>query len=74
MEGHDDFRKGAQKLAFINCKYDPSTVSTIQTISGNGAVSLGFDFFKRYLKDFSTVYLSTPTWTVYTTIAKRTGV
>lgn len=65
---------GAQKLAFINCKYDPSTISTIQTISGNGALSLAFDFIYQNHKKLSAVYLSSPTWSGHLSVIKKSGI
>jgi aspartate aminotransferase len=46
-------------------------VATCQTLSGTGALSLGFDFLSEYLPRF--VYISNPTWLNHKNIIEHVG-
>ncbi|KEY74185.1 hypothetical protein S7711_00345 [Stachybotrys chartarum IBT 7711] len=48
-------------------------VTTVQTISGTGAVHLGALFFAKFFKGNRTVYLSNPTWANHKQIFTNVG-
>lgn len=49
-------------------------VTSVQTISGTGAVHLGALFLARFFKGNRTVYLSTPTWANHNQIFSNVGI
>ncbi|EGV62670.1 Aspartate aminotransferase/Glutamic oxaloacetic transaminase AAT2/GOT1 [Yamadazyma tenuis] len=63
MAGYPQFVEGAQKVVFGDDRPREGRTTSIQTISGTGAIHLGIEFVKRLgLKDF---YVGVPTWGNY---------
>lgn len=67
IEGLKTFRDSTEVLIFG--KGSEAKRITIQTLSGTGAVRLGFEFFKRFLPGRS-VYLPSITWANHWNIAR----
>jgi len=75
MDGHQNFRMGAQKLLFGANRSD---IATIQTLSGTGALCVGFTFLMKYCgpedrRAPRIVLLSSPTWGNHRTVAEAAG-
>jgi len=73
FDGDPEFLKCAQKLAFGELKSPDSTVS-IQTLSGTGALSLGFRFLRNSLGGDTGFYYSNPTWAPHPEIMSEAGI
>ena len=71
IDGIPGYVSGSQKLIFG--KDSPllkeGRVCSAQTISGTGALRLGFDFIKQEFP--STIYVPSPTWANHQNIIKR---
>ncbi|XP_065828272.1 aspartate aminotransferase, mitochondrial-like [Oscarella lobularis] len=72
IPGVEDFRKGAAKLAFADC-HNESLSSTVQTLSGTGALRIGGVFLQRFFPHNKVIYLPTPSWGNHTPIFKDSG-
>jgi aspartate aminotransferase len=62
IEGHAGFISGAQNLLFgeDSIPLKEGRIASVQSLSGTGALRIGFEFLKQYLP--STMYISNPTW------------
>jgi aromatic-amino-acid transaminase len=71
MEGLLEFRTGARNLLFGH-ESEPvvnQRIATVQSISGSGALGIGFDFIAKYLPRI--VYISNPTWAIHRIIIEK---
>lgn len=73
MAGHQGFVQDAKEIQFgKDClALQEKRIGTVQTISGTGALSMGFEFIKKFCP--GTVYVSNPTWEVHEYIIEKTG-
>ena len=71
MEGLLEFRIGARNLLFGK-ESEPvrnERITTVQAISGTGALGVGIDFIAKYLPTI--VYISNPTWAIHRGIIEK---
>jgi len=75
IEGHIQFRELAQQLIFgaDNPAVVEKRISSAQTISGTGAVSLGCKLLCRFMKPGTPIYISKPTWPNHSPICTEAG-
>ena len=73
IEGHLDFIKGAKNLVFgqESSAVKEGRISSTQTISGTGAVSLGMEVIAKFLPN--EIYVSKPTWNSHYGIIQKCG-
>lgn len=73
VDGHAGFRTVAQELIFGNdlSTADKEKIVTVQTISGTGALRVGFEFLK--IASDKPVLISKPAWPLHYRIMERTG-
>jgi len=73
IDGHAGFIKGSRDLLFGKGHnvIKEERVATIQTLSGTGALRIGFVFCKRFLD--GDIYLSNPTWVTHHSIITDSG-
>lgn len=73
IEGLGEFRKLAQELLFG--KEHPlvkeGKITTVQALSGTGALRVGFEFLKLFLA--ADVYVPNPTWVTHCSIINKAG-
>jgi aspartate aminotransferase, cytoplasmic len=65
MEGLTEFASAARNLLFgADCQaVKDHRIASLHSISGTGALGVGFDFIAKYLP--RTVYISSPTWAIH---------
>ncbi len=77
IDGHEDFIKAAQKIAFGDNQELIERTATIQTLSGTGSLRIGGELIAQCNKDnkiFSkSVYYPNPTWPTHGKIMDRAG-
>ncbi len=73
IDGLADFNTGARNLLFgaDSPAIKEERIATCQSISGTGALSLGFTFLSQYLPRW--IYISDPTWLNHKNIIEHTG-
>jgi aspartate/tyrosine/aromatic aminotransferase len=73
IEGHAGFNKWAQILLFgeSNPLVKDGKIVTVQTLSGTGALRVGFEFLKQFTP--GDVYYSDPTWGNHISIIEKAG-
>lgn len=69
--GHFGFCLASAQLIFGGC-VRKERLTTIQTVSGSGALRLAMEFSRRFLR-VRRVYLSNPTWANHNQLAKDTS-
>lgn len=73
IEGHAGFNKAVQNLVFgaDHPLLRDGKIVTVQSISGTGALRVGFEFLKQFIP--AEVYYSDPTWGNHITIIEKAG-
>jgi aspartate/tyrosine/aromatic aminotransferase len=72
IEGHAGFNKAAQNLIFGDHQLSKEgKILTIQTISGTGALRVGFEAIKIFIP--GDIYYSDPTWANHIAIIEKAG-
>jgi len=61
-----------KKIFFKKIQFNKK-VATVQTLSGTGALRVGFEFLKQHKPGSGKAYMSNPTWANHLTIAKKAG-
>ena len=71
MEGLPQFVTGARNLLFgqNSQAVKNQRIASVQSISGTGALGVGFDFLAKYLPRI--VYISNPTWAIHRSIIEK---
>lgn len=72
IEGHAGFNKAVQQLVFGDHQLSrDGKIVTVQSLSGTGALRVGFEFLKQFIP--GDVYYSDPTWANHITIIEKAG-
>ena len=71
MEGHPEFCELSKKHIFGSEGKDLNKISTIQTISGTGALNVILDFIRTFMP--SEIYVPSPTWATHYQIIQNKG-
>ena len=73
MAGHQGFVQDAKEIQFgKECSaLIEKRIGSVQTISGTGALSMAFEFIKKFMP--GTVYVSNPTWEVHDFVIEKAG-
>lgn len=75
IPGISDFTKASAKLALGdgNQLVDNGFVSTVQSISGTGALRIGGAFLEKFYPHSKTIYLPNPSWANHNPVFKHSG-
>lgn len=71
MSGLPSFVSGAQKVVFGEDNAASGRITSIQTISGTGALHVGFEFLKKI--GLSKIYVGAPTWANHVAMIDNNG-
>lgn len=71
IDGHQEYNNESKKLIFGKDSQHLNNTVTVQTLSGTGALRVGFEFIREHIP--SDVYVPNPTWGTHHQIIKRSG-
>lgn len=71
IDGHAGFNECSKKLIFGAQCENLSSIVTVQSISGTGALRVGGELLKKFIP--STIYVPKPTWATHHQIFKNAG-